>query len=33
MAALIIQASRLSLDDIHRMWLQLEYNLVSVVVM
>nr|AGK30001.1 3-ketoacyl-CoA synthase [Gossypium raimondii]KJB12201.1 hypothetical protein B456_002G005600 [Gossypium raimondii] len=32
MAAVIIKASRLSLDDIHRMWLQLEYNLVSVVV-
>ncbi|KAK8367930.1 hypothetical protein V6Z12_A01G005600 [Gossypium hirsutum] len=32
MAAVTIQASRLSLDDIHQMWLQLEYNLVSVVV-
>ncbi|KAK5843912.1 3-ketoacyl-CoA synthase 4 [Gossypium arboreum] len=32
MAALIVQASSLSLDDIHQMWLQLEYNLVSVVV-
>ncbi|PPR87011.1 hypothetical protein GOBAR_AA33668 [Gossypium barbadense] len=28
MAAVTIQASRLSLDDIHQMWLQLEYNLV-----
>ncbi|KAB2043274.1 hypothetical protein ES319_D01G004700v1 [Gossypium barbadense] len=32
MAAVIIKASRLSLDDIHQMWLQLEYNLVRVVV-
>ncbi|MBA0733333.1 hypothetical protein Gogos_017363 [Gossypium gossypioides] len=32
MAAVIIQASRLSLDDIHQLWLQLEYNLVRVVV-
>ncbi|KAK6253665.1 hypothetical protein QUC31_015385 [Theobroma cacao] len=32
MAVIIVEASRLNLDDIHQLWLQLQYNLVSVVV-
>ncbi|XP_021286451.1 3-ketoacyl-CoA synthase 4-like [Herrania umbratica] len=32
MAVIILEASRLNLDDIHQLWLQLQYNLVSVVV-
>ncbi|XVF45288.1 hypothetical protein PTKIN_Ptkin02bG0193600 [Pterospermum kingtungense] len=31
MAAIIVEASRFSLDDIHQLWLQLQYNLVSVI--
>ncbi|KAK8706636.1 hypothetical protein V6N13_050191 [Hibiscus sabdariffa] len=33
MSVIIIEASRLSLDDIHELWLQLEYNLVTVILL
>ncbi|OMO74311.1 Very-long-chain 3-ketoacyl-CoA synthase [Corchorus capsularis] len=32
MSVIIVEASRLDLDDIHHLWLQLQYNLVSVIV-
>ncbi|GMJ12762.1 3-ketoacyl-CoA synthase 4 [Hibiscus trionum] len=32
MAVIVVEASRLSLDDIHQLWIQLQYNLVSFVV-
>ncbi|KAK8529925.1 hypothetical protein V6N13_102814 [Hibiscus sabdariffa] len=32
MAVVVVEASRLSLDDIHQLWIQLQYNLVGFVV-
>ncbi|KAE8716680.1 3-ketoacyl-CoA synthase 9 [Hibiscus syriacus] len=32
MAVIIVEASRLSLDDIHQLWIQFQYNLVSFIV-
>ncbi|MBA0712058.1 hypothetical protein Golax_011183 [Gossypium laxum] len=32
MSVIVVEASRLSLDDVHQLWLQLQYNLVSFIV-
>ncbi|MBN8156979.1 hypothetical protein J0J30_23560, partial [Vibrio vulnificus] len=32
MAVIIIEASQLNPDDIHQLWLHLQYNLVSVII-
>ncbi|MBA0855024.1 hypothetical protein Goshw_008188 [Gossypium schwendimanii] len=33
MSVIVVEASRLSLDDVHQLWLQLQYNLVSFIVL
>ncbi|MBA0557064.1 hypothetical protein Golob_027117 [Gossypium lobatum] len=33
MSVIVVEASRLNLDDVHQLWLQLQYNLVSFIVL